>query len=296
MIALEPDAGKSARRPGTGSASEPLPDGSAVTGRCGRLALAGTLLLTLGAGFPCLWDSDTLDDELRGLPDAFRLVVGRWPRHGAAYYEARIVKLGTRESLTLAEFDDLTVAYEFLERREEAIATLARKATALARTPDRDHEYRYHANLGTVYAHLGRYEDALVELEKAIAIEPNAHFGRERFQIEAIRYVAAAKREPRLWEEQDFLSYSGWGWRYLFRWVSRADEREIATDVNRKLVEFRPAFEGIGGMLRFGGRDSAELFRTLGNVFADHGDLNLAWWSWQRALERGHPADRKSVV
>jgi len=63
-------------------------------------------------------------------------------------------KLGARETLTLPEFDDLAVAYEFLERRADAIATLARKAATLASTPDREHEYRYHANLGTVYAHL----------------------------------------------------------------------------------------------------------------------------------------------
>lgn len=36
---------------------------------------------------PCIWDSDTLDTELRGLPDAFDLIVGRWHRHSDAYYE-----------------------------------------------------------------------------------------------------------------------------------------------------------------------------------------------------------------
>jgi len=31
-------------------------------------------LLAVSAMAPCLWDSDTLDTELRGLPEAFDLV------------------------------------------------------------------------------------------------------------------------------------------------------------------------------------------------------------------------------
>ena len=46
-------------------------------------AVAAFALLAFAA-VPCYWDSDTLDTELRGLPDAFDLVVGRWHRHGDA--------------------------------------------------------------------------------------------------------------------------------------------------------------------------------------------------------------------
>src|SRR5690606_14874135 len=119
---------------------------------------------------PCLWDSDTLDTELRGLPDAFDLVIGRWHRHSEAYYEARVAKLASKTSMELADYDDLAVAYEHLQRRDDAIAVMAKKSEALAVTPDKEHQYRYHANLGTFYAHAGKFVAALVELRQAIAI------------------------------------------------------------------------------------------------------------------------------
>ena len=55
-----------------------------------RLACMKSLLAIAMFGLamtPCIWDSDTLDTELRGLPDAFDLIVGRWHRHSDAYYE-----------------------------------------------------------------------------------------------------------------------------------------------------------------------------------------------------------------
>lgn len=47
-----------------------------------KAAFAAQLLALPAA--PCLWESDTFNTELRGLPDAFDLVVGRWHRHGDA--------------------------------------------------------------------------------------------------------------------------------------------------------------------------------------------------------------------
>ena len=56
---------------------------------------------------PCLWDRDTLATELRGLPKALDLVLGKWHRHSEAYYRERIERLAGKEPLTLAECDAL---------------------------------------------------------------------------------------------------------------------------------------------------------------------------------------------
>lgn len=249
----------------------------------GRRSASLAVLATCIVAVPCLWDSDTLDDELRGLPDAHRLMVGRWHRHGPAYYEERVRRLATGGELAFDDYDDLAVAYEHLGQRDEAVATMARKAQALRAHPDAAHQYRYHANLGTFLAHRGDYAAALVELERAVALEPNAHFGRERFQIDAVRYVAAATKDPGLWERENFLTYAGYE-----MFVCPARSFTVGEVLGE--LDLDAAYQGIAGMLRFGGREGAELYRALGDVFARRRDLHLAWWAWQRALERGHPA------
>ena len=242
--------------------------------------------LLAASASPCLWDSDTLDTELRGLPEAFDLVTGRWHRHGDAYYRERVSRLGGKNDSTLAELDDLAVAHEHLGERAQAIDVMQRKAALLAKAPDREHEYRYLANLGTFHAHAGDYAAALVELEKAVALNPDAHFGRERFQIELIRYAAAAKAEPALWSQQSFLRHAGYSLRGFMIAIAPED------DGDREL-EWDRAYKGIGGMLRFGGREGPELYRALGELFLVESHLNLAWWSLRHAIERGHPAHER---
>lgn len=242
--------------------------------------------LAICTATPCLWDSDTIDTELRGVPDALDLIVGRWHHHGEAYYRERVQRISALEGPSLDELDDLAVAHEHLGDRAAAIAVMERKAARLAEHPDRDHEYRRLANLGTFLAHDGRYEEALVQLRAAVSLNPAAHFGRETFQIAAIEYVAAAKERPALWAEQSFLRHAGYRMNLALGFV-----RYSAADADCDMgLDFDTAYRAIGGMIRFGGREGAELFRSLGELMLDKGHLNLAWWAFRRAIEREHPA------
>lgn len=243
------------------------------------------------ASLACIWDRDTIDDELRGVPDAFDLIVGHWPEHGAAYYQARaddLPALIEAEPNRYGLYDDLAVAYERLERRDEAIAVMRDKARALEGVDDDEARYRLHANLGTFLAHDGQFDAALVELERALEINPDAHFGRERFQVDAIRYVAAAQRDAELFANHNYLTWSGYGLRFM-GWNAELYPRESWVD-NEREADTDAMYEGTAGMLRFGGLESAELYRTLGDLHLMRGELNLAWWAWQRAKERGHPS------
>lgn len=243
-----------------------------------------TCLIASLLAAPCLWDTDTIDTELRGLPDALDLVTGRWHRHGEAYYRERVERLGKATELSLADHDDLAVAYEKLGDQTAALDVMARKAERLAVTPDADHEYRRLANVGTFHAHAGRYDEALVALRAAVALNPAAHFGREKYQIAVIEIVQKAQTRPELLRETSLLNQVepgvDLGFFYLFRGEGR---RPLPDEV----------YQGVAGMVRFGGRDSALLFGLLGEVFLARGDLNLAWWALQRAIERGHPASER---
>ncbi len=245
---------------------------------------------------PCLWDSDTLDTELRGLPDSLDLVIGRWHRHSEAYYHDRVAKLNAKPEMELADFDDLAVAHEHLGQRDQAIEVMARKAKALAANPDKEHQYRYHANLGTFYAHSGQFDDALAQLRTAVEINPDAHFGRERYQIELIEYVAEAKQDAEVWRRRSFLRNAGYllnvhiGGEGLQLNAYRSEKHRQRDWHGQRELDWDEAHKAIGCMLRFGGLEGAELYRSLGELYLHKRHLNLAWWAFARAIERGHPA------
>ncbi len=235
----------------------------------------------------CVWDEDTIDDEIRGVPSAEVLITNRWFRHDDIVYRRRIEKLSEKSELSLDELDTLAMAYERLGERARALDILGLKREALISKPDTDHQYRFHANRGTVLAHTGDFDGAIQELERAIAINPDAHFGREKFQVLAIRYIRDAKANSDLWAEHNFLSYAGFSFEASDYGLVRSfrDRTKGGTPLNPE-----EAYEAVGGMLRFGGQEGAELYRTLGDILACQGHKTLAWWFYKYALEKGHPA------
>lgn len=256
-----------------------------------------TLLLLTAPVAACWWDCDTIDTELRGVPGAALLASGRWYRHGPAYYGARVSRLEGRE-LSLAEYDDLAVAYGHLGSNELGLRVMDKKAVLLASNPNPLHQYRYHANRGTLLAHSGRYEEALREIDLALELNPEAHFGRERYQRDLIRYIAAASADPKLWTEHNFLSWSGdsvMPGRTPLARLSFTGPPEVAVTTST----FEDALKGVAGMLRFGGLEGPELYRCLGDLCLTKQDLNLAWFFYLKAIERGHPgakAVERSVI
>ena len=72
--------------------------------------------------FACLWDSDTIRDEIQARPSLFELVTGHLPHHGTAYYEARVDRLEPKRDRSREETNDLAVALIRLGRFDEAAA------------------------------------------------------------------------------------------------------------------------------------------------------------------------------
>lgn len=255
----------------------------------------------------CIWDTDTIDDELRGLPALESVVSDRWYRHSDVLYRTRIRQLNpklSQQEITCDQYDDLAVAYEKIQEHESALQVLDAKRELLEKAPDSEHQYRYHANLGTVLAHAGRFDEALEELEKALTLNPEAHFGREQFQVDLIRYLKAAKENPKLWSEHNFLTYSNYAIRIDYGGIASTSAERLQPnyDPDKKgnkspeLREFdlEKARKGIVGMLRFGGIEGPELYRALADLCVCERELNLAWWFYQYSLEKKHPA-RKEI-
>ena len=177
------------------------------------LAAVATMLSILPAN-ACLNDQDTLAREARARPEALNAITGRFERNPPLYYQMRI----TRESAQIAvnpndldKYDDVAVAYDRLGDDDSAIAWIEKKRKHLPPYNAKDavlkeQWYRYYANVGTFWMHRWAHLGADMEkkgdvkvasafIEKAIAIKPNAHFGREKYQLLIMKWVLNAKSE-----------------------------------------------------------------------------------------------------
>lgn len=156
-------------------------------------------MLSAAAGFTiapaaraCIWDRDTLAMERERFPTALELITGKFLRRSFALYLWRIddrVERLKSDPDNLALQDDLAVAYDKTGQHDKAIAL----ATAMrARKPGR---YETEANLGTFYIHAGDREQGLRHIHAALKINPDAHFGREKYQALLAEYVLLRLRE-----------------------------------------------------------------------------------------------------
>ncbi len=181
-----------------------------------RALVVFTLSLFASVSLACLWDSDTLREEATGKMDLVRAVTGRFVRWPARYYEIRLqrVKRVLNGSATheqrLDALDDGAVALHRLGKDAEAIQFIERKRTLLEETDpgkvkEKEHWYRYYSNVGTFWlvrwitegrknATRWQIERAEACIEKALAINPDAHFGREWVQLRLIQWVKQIKK------------------------------------------------------------------------------------------------------
>lgn len=266
------------------------------------VATAAALFLAGGSSrHGCLWDSDTLRTEATGAPGMVETIVGRFDRYPPLYYEMRLERVAkeleadpTDHLDNLAAYDDAGVACDRLGRSDEAIAWMARKRAALDATPDSeaktDHEYRYLANLGTFHAHrwissgadradLTDIQRARDLIDQAIQLNPNAHFGRERYQLMALDWILEPTHAESAWPyeltsiiEAGLTSDDGWHGR----------------SYHNTLVDlgYGDAPEGFAGLVSLGnGWNSFDVFHALALALQDRRDSSLAYLAWLRAEE-----------
>ncbi len=227
-----------------------------------RAVAVVTAALVPSTALACLWDYDTLQVERSRFPDALELITGKFLRHSTEFYEWRI--RDRREKLerdpgNLAYHDDLAVAYEKTGRHDDAIATI------LAKDRIKPGLYETEANLGTFLIHAGRLEEGLAHIDRAIQINPDAHFGREKYQAALVRYVIARrKNDPRRLPLMDYKVSVSTGPGVRIRDVSLGDD--FGAFLRKEGLDGPAAVKGVLGMMRFGHFDSPVLLEALGSV------------------------------
>ena len=231
-------------------------------------------LIVPSAAVACLWDYDTIKMERSRFPDTLELITGKFLRHTPEFYQWRIedrLKKLESDPSNPRLLDDLAAAYDKTGQHEKAIETALRT--------EKLHPGRYEtaANLGTFYIHAGRLQEGLPHIEKALRINPDAHFGREKYQKLLVEYVIERRKGGPLKlplaevEIEKTASPESPAWhdvsvKHTFAdFVIKAEGQSYLTDESRSA-----AVKGILGMMRFGKHDSPVLLEALASLLA-HG-------------------------
>lgn len=230
------------------------------------LGLAACALLVA-----CVWDTDTLRDELQRHPGEFDLVSGQFEHHGKVYYEQRLKRL---EAELPAHPDDV------VRRNDRAVALLKLGRYAESKEEFARIEalspglYETLSNLGVLHKKMGDFDASAKFLERALALKPEGHMGVGDYYVKMVKYLGESAKAP---PERSFLGYSYEEYSPLFGPSDRGFQDHEETIARRmpKLIEADASFAD--GML------------VLGDVFSGRQDLNLALWAYVRAGQLGHP-------
>ncbi len=235
----------------------------------------------------CLNDMDSLATEAKGLPGTLEVISGRFERNPPLFYQmrlARVTKEIAAQPTKLNLYDDAGVACDRLHRDDEAIAWMKQKRAQMKPFPqDKEHWYRYHANLGTFQAHnwlrnganrknIGEMKTARNNIKRAIQIKPDAHFGREKYQLMAMEWIInPPKPEMNDHKVTDFNSFINWG--------------------NFKRADAPAVIKGLSGLITLGDAwESVDVFDSLAFVLGQRMDTTLAYSAklrYQELIKKG---------
>jgi tetratricopeptide (TPR) repeat protein len=215
------------------------------------------------------------------------VITGRFERNPPLYYEMRLTHSQEQISADpddLEAYDNAGVACDRLGRDNEAIDWMTRKLERLdyldaapgKLKPEhlKEHRYRYLANLGTFWVHrwardgadrsrIDEVKTARDYIAKAIQLNPNAHFGREKYQLMALNWLI----DP----------------------PANNDTNEPPTFFNPKDPNTPPAeaVRGLSGLIALGNAwESVDVFNALALALEHDGDRSsVAELARQRAYE-----------
>lgn len=223
------------------------------------LGLLACLLLTPAVALACLWDTDTLKQEESRFPDTLELITGKFLRHSKEFYEWRIQDRLKKLEVQIRDvtyLEDLAVAYEKVGDHAKAIETILKKNQIEPGV------YETYSNLGTFHILAGDFEKGLPYIDQALAINPNAHFGRERYQKWLVEYAMERKKDGKLSFPMRNVSEKGEEGPVGFAdFVRQRLGKEKLTQEDRQ-----QATKGVLGMMRFADHENPLLLEALGDL------------------------------
>jgi hypothetical protein len=261
---------------------------------------AGPILFSLPAN-ACLndRDSDALAIQAKKLPDVVRVITGRFERNPPLYYQMRVDRVKAELQKNPRQwglYDDIAVALDRLHRDDEALKWIEKKRSILppynrTNLPLKEAWYRYYANVGTFRVHRwlkngakkqtsSELVQAQSEIRHATQIKPNAHFGRETYQLMAMEWLYAVKHDGSTDTLDQYLAGAD-GWEDSYQQPSSA------------LPHRKAAIEGLSGLIVLGAAwESPDVFRALSYALDQRDSAGLSVLALLRCNELLHAGKR----
>lgn len=254
-------------------------------GKTSRTAALGALLCFVTfwcrPGQACGWEYETYFAEANALPCVFDVLVGHFQPHTEEYHHKRIEAFDYALAWAPHWTDGLDVkglAHMRLGEHDRAKEALERRHRA---APD---AYASHANLGTLYTFTGELDAALKHVDRAMKIEPKAHFGREGYHRKLVVFLKEVAEDPDVAKKRDFLGLN----------LESAQRNAGNADRFKAAGATPDAFDALVSMIAvYGAEDMAELYLALGELLSLRGRPRLAWTAYTRAIEMGHPRKKE---
>jgi tetratricopeptide (TPR) repeat protein len=224
-----------------------------------------------------MWDYDTLKMERSRFPTTLELITGKFLRHSPEFYHWRIKDREQHlkdHPSDMSLYDDLAVAYDKIGNDDRAIELMLEKEQ---KSPGL---YETYANLGTFYLHSGQYDKGVAMIDKALAVNPDAHFGREKYQKYLAKYLATRRKDgkvalplrrqtpyPNVKESDPEKEAKLEPYRELQSedtfngFVAKREKVSQLSDEERD-----KAIKGILGIMKFGKHDSPIILEALGDL------------------------------
>jgi hypothetical protein len=231
----------------------------------------------------CGWDDEVYYAEAKTLPCLAGAITDSYPRHTPEYWRARAeaadLALAVDPHATWA-LDLGAIARMRLGKLSEAEGLMRHRAEV---EPD---AYATHANLGTLHTFDGRYDLALEHIDRALVLEPRAHFGREKYHRLLVVYLRRLAAEPGKGHERE--SFLG---------VPVSDDDRLhgspaAFDARMQQHWLgRDVFDALDAMITvYGAGANPHVYAAAGDMLALFGAHALAALAYQAAIARKHPA------
>ena len=204
----------------------------------------------------CIWDSDTIASEKTRFPGVEDVMFGNFPRHSKEFHEwrkKRSEEILAADPSNLAAYDDLAVSQHKLGDHTGALATMKRKDAI------KPGLYETLSNTGTFLIYAGDLPGALRQIDQALEVNPNAHFGREKYQKWLIEWLMEDRREARSGEPGvRALPPSGFAAFVLSRQPGKPAQMDEPLRIE--------AIKAVTGMMRFADFDNPILLEALGDL------------------------------
>ena len=216
------------------------------------------LALNIFVALACGWDWDTIQMEKQQFPQIHELITGKFYRHSQELYYWRIKDRTVRiqkypDSLHL--YDDLAMAYDKTGESKKAIEIMLKKEK---RKPGL---YETYANLGLFYMHANDMKNGVDYVKKALKVNPNAHFGREKYQLYLGEYILEKFPDGNITLPLSKGKTTGF-YHYLLKHEFK--NKDYKSEAHFK--ELSDAIKGVSGMMTFANYRSPVLLETLADL------------------------------